>query len=525
MSCTPAGALCLAPPHTSSRERRTVAVIGGGASATAFLCALAKQVSAEATVEAPDVVVYEPADVCGPGVAYRNDTEVALLNRPVSAMSVDYLDRGHFRRWLGEYEPLSDSDSAQFVPRASFGRYLADVFDGACRDLRNLGGSVDIVREEVRDVQPGVEGSFVYPEHSAVRWANDVVLCLGSVPARDAYRLSGTPGYVHQPYPVQQLAQSVGAGANVLVLGSGLTAIDVALFLGRRSDPVRVTLASRSGALPDVRCDLGAGDCAPELVAEVQSELERRNTLRLTDLSRLLERELARSGTTLREALRSFLAKSKGERLLRSRLATPEPAAAMQRCVVALTPWYSRLWRALDADGCEEFTRRFGRIFTCLRSPMPPVNARRLLELSDSGLLSFQKGLTGVRAEGERFHARFRGRGVARSEHDGDEYFDVVINATGRGIDVGAARPGSLVESAVRSGFARPHPLGGLDVLPESNEVLDACGTPVPRWHVVGDLSSGVHFHTSSMEYAATQAGRVAQRVISRLPSHQGVLA
>ncbi|QLH25283.1 FAD/NAD(P)-binding protein [Streptomyces sp. Rer75] len=494
-------------------------MVGGGASATAFLCALAKQVSAEPVAETPDVLVFEPAGPCGPGVAYREDTELALLNRPVPAMSVDYADRGHFRRWVGQKGLMparGGQDGGQFVPRAWFGRYLAEMFDGAVSDLRHLGSSVEIVHERVSDVRPAGERVAVLTGHSAPRWVDDVVLCLGAVPPRDVYGLFGSPGYIHQPYPVRRLADDIGDGAEVLVLGSGLTAIDVALELSHKAGPPRVTLASRSGTLPDVRCDLGAGDCAPGLVDDVREELARRSSLGIADLARLLDGELSRRGTTLRDALRPFLARTGGAEQLRARLGEPGPAAAVQRCVVALTPWYSRLWRAMDPLSGREFTRRYGRIFTSLRSPMPPANARRLLELSESGALAFRAGIAGVTAEAARFRASFGDGDVRR--------FDVVVNATGRGIDITAARPGSLVDALGSSGVARPHPLGGLDVDPESNEVLDASGARIPRLHVVGDLSSGVHFHTSSMEYAATQAQRVAEQVAARLHMRDGVL-
>jgi uncharacterized NAD(P)/FAD-binding protein YdhS len=182
----------------------------------------------------------------------------------------------------------------------------------------------------------------------------------------------------------------------------------------------------------------------------------------------------------------------------------------VQRCIVALTPWYSRLWRALDHASRRAFTRRYGRLFTCLRSPMPPVSARRVVAMADAGALGCRTGITGVRPVGDRFRAEFRG---------GDpEDFDVVVNATGQGINVNDARPGSLVQSLVQDGHASPHPLGGLDVSPDTNEVLDPQARPVPGVHVVGDLSSGVHFHTSSMEYVANQAGRVAAHLVGRLP-------
>jgi uncharacterized NAD(P)/FAD-binding protein YdhS len=515
----PAGSRVGTPTGT-----RSVVVVGGGASATAFLWSLVKHVSAQAALRAPDVLVFEPMSPCGPGVAYREDTEVALLNRPVSSMSVDYHDRGHFRRWLAHREPAvarGERTGSVFVSRPCFGRYLSEAFDRACAEIEDLGGSVEVVWRRADTVVPGPGGLLVHSGGSTYR-ARDVVLCLGSVPARDAYGLRGVPGYIHQPYPLRRLDQVVEGGSRVLVLGSGLTAIDVALTLGRRSDDVEVTLASRSGLLPDVRSELSAGDGAPGLVEEVRSTLAGRDRLDVSDLARLLQDELVRNGWTLRQALRPYLARFGGVDLLRHRLAAPEPAAAVQRCVVALTPWYSRLWRALDQANRHKFSHRYGRLFTCLRSPMPPATARRLVALHEAGALSFRTGIVDVHARPSRMRAVF---GDGDTDHFDTEHFDVVVNATGQGIDVSHARPGSLVESLVQHGLAGPHPLGGLDVSPDTNEVLDSSANPVPGLHVVGDLSSGVHFHTSSMEYAATQAGKVAGHLVEHLSSSAEAMA
>jgi uncharacterized NAD(P)/FAD-binding protein YdhS len=519
LTCASIDAPSVDASDRGAERARPVVVVGGGAAATAFLCSLAKQVSAVAAARAPDVVVFEPKSPCGPGVAFGEDTEVALLNRPVSSMSVDYGDRGHFRRWLAHHEPAvarTGRNGSFFVPRPCFGRYLADEFDTACAEIANLGGSVQVVRRRVDAVLPEAEGIAVHAGGSTHR-ARNVVLCLGSVPAPDVYGLRDAPGYLHQPYPLSQLDNCVGRGSRVLVLGAGLTAIDVALALAHRTEDVRVTLASRSGLLPDVRSEFGAGDGATRLIDDVRAELDAREQFTVADLVRLLDVELARQGTSLREALRPFLARAAGVDILRSRLADSGPAATVQRCVVALTPWYSRLWRAFDHANRKKFVRRYGRLFTCLRSPMPPVSARRLIGLHGRGALAFRAGVVDVRRDGPGFQADFRGADNA--------HFDMAVNATGRGIDVSNARPGSLVERLVRGGHASAHPLGGLDVSPATNEVLDSRSEPVEGLHVVGDLSSGVHFHTSSMEYVATQASKVAAHLVEHLTEQAEALA
>lgn len=130
-------------------------------------------------------------------------------------------------------------------------------------------------------------------------------------------------------------------------------------------------------------------------------------------------------------------------------------------------------------------------------------------------MLQFHSGIIDARAEAGGFRAFYR---------DGSSWhFDAVVNATGRGIDVDTAGSGSLLENLVQRGFAYPHALGGLDVDPTNNEVLGVNGK-TSGLHVVGDLSSGVHFHTSSMEYVATQAQWVAEHITYTLEPCEGQL-
>lgn len=503
----------------SADERPTIAVVGAGAAGTSFLYWLAKRISAMPTVDPPRVVVLEPQSRYGPGMAYGADTATALLNRPTSAMSVDYTDPGHFRRWLGERELVTrgeGSSEALFVPRSLFGDYLAGVFDGARNDLQNLGGAVEVLTDSVDAVEPGHDRRIIVrPSRAAAFEAEKVVLCLGSVSARDPYGLEEAPGYIAQPYPLKHQLDQIEDNASVLVLGTGLTAVDVALALGDTGRVDRLVLASRTGLLPDVRCDLSAAEGAPELVENTHAALSHNDQLSLQNLTALLNAELVRRGTSLRMAVAPFLSQRTGLELLRRRLSDPYPAAAAQRCIVALTPLYSRLWRALDVESRRRFLRRYQRVFSALRSPMPPSTARRLISLAEANSLQLHAGISEVRAEGDGFRAFYR--------HGSSRRFDAVVNATGRCVDVDAAGSGSLLEKLVQQGFAYPHALGGLDVDPATNEVVGDSG-PIDGLHVVGDLSSGVHFHTSSMEYVATQAQWVAEHITSDLSSSEGLL-
>lgn len=491
----------------------SIAVIGGGAAGTAFLAAYARELSADSTALPADVYVFEPTERFGPGVAYARDTLAALLNRPMSAMSVDHNDPGHFRRWLSRSAsrrhtavlPTPREAMPVFAPRVAFGNYLEGVFRHACDDLEHLGARVTTVRDAVTELTEE-HGVYTVSTAGGGRFTTgSVVLAVGSLPPADLFGLSGAPGFVAQPYPLARSLQSVDGADEVLVLGCGLTAIDCALVLSEQGR--RVTLASRSGFVPDVRAEATARWDDTEHAFGAHS-MASSGSVRLADVYSLIDTHLRDRGTSLRHAIRPYAERRPVADLLRSRLADLGPVGLLQRCVTGMTPAYSALWRALPPEDQQTFLRRHNRVFSCVRNPMPPENARKLIRLADAGSLDFRRGITGVREEaGGGFTAAFADGSSTR--------YDRVVNAVGRTIDITTAPEGSLLRALSRRSLLAPHPAGGVRVEPATNRALRPDSSPRTGFYVVGDLSSGVHFHSSSMEYVARQAARVARHTVN----------
>jgi uncharacterized NAD(P)/FAD-binding protein YdhS len=404
--------------------------------------------------------------------------------------------------------------AGHFVPRNLFGNYLEDVFREACEDLTLLGARVTLVPSAVTDICADGAGGHLLTTADGQRHAADVtILAIGTLPPADIFGLLGTDGFIHQPYPLDRSLDRVGPDRDVLVLGSGLTAVDVALVLADNGHRAGLTLASRSGRIPDVRTDL-ASSPLPDLLSDARHMLARGNVT-LQAIHRILDTALRAGGTSLAEALLPYTEDWAAPDLLRHRLAHPLPGGLAQRCVGALAPHYSALWRALPATQQRAFLRVQHRTYNCLRSPMPTTNAQKLLALCDSGQLAFRRRITGVKpAPGGGFTATYA---------DGTTtHHDVVANAVGRTIDTSAAPATSLVSRLVARGTFVPHPLGGVRVDPATNQVLDSGGDVCDGLYVVGDLASGEHFHTSSMELVARQADTVAERLV---PASDRVLA
>src|SRR5262249_55777508 len=126
-----------------------IAVVGGGATGALACPALGKH--------AADIVVIEPAEEIGRGLAYVTTDPRHLLNVRVANMSA-FADRpNHLLDWLrsrGTRSGVAATTPFCFIPRGIYGAYLADLVrelraGGALRHLRDR--FVDLV-EKVNDV-------------------------------------------------------------------------------------------------------------------------------------------------------------------------------------------------------------------------------------------------------------------------------------------------------------------------------------------------------------------------------------
>jgi uncharacterized NAD(P)/FAD-binding protein YdhS len=103
-----------------------IAIVGGGATG-----ALAALHLALALRNRPiEIVVIEPADVIGRGVAYATDDSRHLLNVRVANMSAFPDQSDHLLQWLGREgtgRGVACPTPFCFIPRGVYGAYLADL--------------------------------------------------------------------------------------------------------------------------------------------------------------------------------------------------------------------------------------------------------------------------------------------------------------------------------------------------------------------------------------------------------------
>ncbi len=213
-----------------------VAIVGAGFSGTLLAINLLRH-------DGPAATLIERGGAAGQGVAYGTAQPDLLLNVRAANMSA-FPDRpDHFVRWLDARGIAATG--GDFVPRWVYGRYLRDLLTAARAAAPDR---LTLIDGEAVDI----DGADVILRDGRTIAADAAVLAVGNlapqVPPGMA-GIAGAPGYVGNPWDARA-TEGLGDDDSVLLIGTGLTMIDVALTLDARGFGGRMIALSRRGLLP-----------------------------------------------------------------------------------------------------------------------------------------------------------------------------------------------------------------------------------------------------------------------------------
>ncbi len=407
----------------------TVAVIGGGFSGLLTAIHLLR--------DDPLVRVHliERSAAFGRGRAFATANPDHLLNVRVANMSAFADDPDHFRRWLKA--PAGE----MFITRGCYGDYLQDIL---AAQLDREGKARRLVLDHGLAVSatPGASGGWsVGLADGRVIAAQAVVLALGFLdsapPTPLAPEVAAHPAYVADPWAID-LAK-VPAG-EVLLLGTGLTMVDVALSLDNPRR--RITAMSRRGLLPLVHGH-AVSTPAPGMMGKPLSALRR----------------LRRHSDTVgwRTAVDSV------------RWITPQ------------------IWQVWTVRERRQFLRHLRPWWDIHRHRMAPAVDERLTAMRAAGRLEVRAAKIGtVKRAGAKLDVTFRPRGFGQEQ---TARFAAVINCTSPGSDVARIESG-VVADLRRQGLLRADALGlGLEIGPNWSVMGAAGRRPTPGLFAVGPLA------------------------------------
>jgi uncharacterized NAD(P)/FAD-binding protein YdhS len=435
-----------------------VAVIGGGFSG----CALAS-ILAEIAPENFSLSLFE-AGTLGRGAAYGTAHREHLLNTRAHMMSLVPDDPGHFVDWLGSRGGPSD-----FVSRALYGEYIGEAAERAFRRPR-----FTHIPERAAHVAPAADGGFTIETSSATRLrARRLVLATGNLPPNDDFlpiEIRRRAGYVRDPWRFDYRR----VAGDVLIIGSGLTALDVLVALQTAGHEGRIDVVSRHGRFPQVHADVAPYDVVPALDTQSAGSL-------LQSFRRHVEEAAARGFD-------------------------------WQAVLDALRPESEVLWRRVPAVEQRRFERHLRGRWDRHRHRAPqPVHQVRLA-YENAGRLATFAGRLG--ANGENIVvAQRNGSFVSLAPQ-------WIINCAGLGRAAEMARDpllGALLGRGIISSSANGL---GLRVTQNLNAV-DAAGRVAPDLWIVGPLVRGSRFEATAVPEIRAMSETAAGQIV--LAAHNAV--
>ena len=235
---------------------RRLIIIGGGAGGVLVALHVVRN-SRELTT----LTIIEPQQRLGEGVAYSTQDDTHLLNVPAEGMSAYSDDPQHFAAWAG-------CAPDAFVARHRYAAYLRSELAAA------VAASNTVHVQHVCDTAVAISPDPLHVTISTgtVIDGDALILAVGNAPptSPDWVHNFATTRVVNDPWAPRAL-DAIGAGDQVLCIGTGLTFVDIALSLARRG--VRVTGVSRHGLLPMAHAGFGALPALPASFATPRAVL------------------------------------------------------------------------------------------------------------------------------------------------------------------------------------------------------------------------------------------------------------
>jgi len=451
---------------SDDQQGMTVAVIGGGLTGGLFAMKLAAR--------KPDwrVLLIEMSGVPGRGLAYGACAPYHLLNVPVQRLEVG-LAPG-FRDWLtardealGPALEESGGDLAgAFVPRALFGAYIEERLTAATAKAPGTGPGLHVLRgEAVALLDAPLRGVLLRDGREIA--ADLILLATGNLPPK-APLPAASPVHDAVEFAVDPWSADATAGldrdAPIVLIGTGLTMVDIAIKLAEDGHRGPMHAVSRHGLLPlDHRF---GGEWAPFVTP-------------------LLPAGPAR----LMRAIRRTAAEATAR------------GVPWQRVVDAVRPAIGRIWAGWDTAQRRRFSRHARAYWDVHRHRLAPRIAARLKSLVDSGALTIWAGrIAGCRAEAGHIDIDVRQRETGAVKTLKARR---LINCTGPRSDLaGVGIP--LFMDLRRRGLIKPD-IMALGIETAECAVLDGDGQPSSWLYALGPLTRPAWWEITAVPEIAAQ--------------------
>jgi len=448
---------------STARSQFAIAIVGGGFTGATLAAQILRN-----SRNCVSVTLIERGACPGRGVAYGTELPEHLLNVRAGNMSAYADDPDHFLRWARlNHDPAARR--ADFLPRQAYGRYIASL-------LRQEGerhpGQFEYLQDEAVSLARTGTMAEIRLRGGRTVLANKVVLALGNFPPGDPPLPGKAPDsrrYVSDPWAATTPGD-VAHASSILLVGSGLTSVDVAMALRRRGFSGTIHFLSRRGLLPQAHRACSSwprfwNECSPKTVRGLV-------------------------------------------RLLRRQIEAAEMQGSDWRAVMdSVRPLVQAMWRSLPRSEQRRFLRHVRPYWDVHRHRLAPqIGAWLTTELASSQTQVHAGRITEYAEQLDAVDVTYRVRATGELQ---SLRVDQVINCTGPQSDCRKV-DNAFLANLLQQKLARPDPLlMGLDVSPDG-ALIDAHGVASDLLYTLGPARMGSLWETIAVPEIRVQVAELS---------------
>jgi uncharacterized NAD(P)/FAD-binding protein YdhS/glyoxylase-like metal-dependent hydrolase (beta-lactamase superfamily II) len=464
----------------TSDSPSTIAIIGAGYSGSLIATHLLKKARRPLIIK-----LIERNHEIGRGVAYSTQDIEHLLNVSVGNMSAFPDDPGHLLRWLNyNYTELSpflpnNLNVSSFIPRQIFGLYIQSILEEAEATTASH-VRLERIHDEVVGVEPNSTMAKVYLASTKEFLADRVVLAIGNTLTTPVVTSTANhlTGYFRNAWEGDALTD-LDSDGSVLLIGTGLTMVDMLVSLKGSNHRGKIYAVSRRGLLP----------LSHQPTQPYPSFLTSDN-----------------APTTVQELVQRF----------RQEVQAAQAQGYDWRAVVdSIRPITQQLWSQLSRTEQARFLRHVTPYWDVHRHRIAPEIGAIVQALLQSGQLTVMAGRIQAYQPldyGVNVTLKDRKRQIQQVLT-----VDRMINCTGIQIDYRHCDH-PLIAHLREQGLIRPNTLGlGLDSTPEGI-LYDAQGQASPYLYTIGTPRKGDLWETIAVPEIRVQAQHLATTILQSLP-------
>ncbi len=445
-----------------------ILIIGGGFSGTMLAVHLLGQTGLS-------IAVVDRGDSPGRGLAYGSPHRFHLLNVPAGEMSAWPGAPDDFLHWARTHYDAS-LQARSFPPRSIYGAYLGSLLESALNEFGRE--RFQWIRDEARFLHCRKARLAVQINGGAELAARVVVVATGNfAPANP--RLPGLTTSASSYFQIawaKDVLENLPAAGSVLLLGSGLTSVDLIMALKSKGFRGVIHVISQKGLFPRPRRQQRPDEPWPIFWDET-------------------------SPRTVRGLLR----------LIRSQVQAAAEKGVNWRAVIdSLRSVTQDVWRSLPIDEQRRFLRHVRAYWDVHRHRVAPEIADVLDDMRGDGLVRLHTGrVTRYSENRDGAEVRHWDRGSRTVKK---LQVDRVINCSGSETDCRRIDE-SFITSLVVQGLARPDCLFlGIDVN-EHGALIDYKGTSSHQLYAIGPVRKGCLWETTAVPEIRVQAAALAEHL------------